>query len=71
MKIWVGVVIVLETFTTFIVLHTSYYYIVAHYWNPLFLFLAPPVWSTQLLPLVGFITGMTCQWCALAEILKL
>ncbi|TBU38569.1 hypothetical protein BD309DRAFT_513668 [Dichomitus squalens] len=61
MKIWVGTVITLETLSTTLVLHTSYYYIVTHYWNPLFLFLAPPVWSIKIFPVVGFVTGMVCQ----------
>ncbi|EJF60269.1 hypothetical protein DICSQDRAFT_127778 [Dichomitus squalens LYAD-421 SS1] len=32
---------------------TSYYYVVTLFWDPVFVFTSPPVWSAQLLPLGG------------------
>ncbi|TBU37457.1 hypothetical protein BD309DRAFT_974029, partial [Dichomitus squalens] len=53
LKAWVGIVVILETWTAILVMHASYYYVVTLFWDPVFVFTSPPVWSAQLLPLGG------------------
>ncbi|KAM5539864.1 hypothetical protein V8D89_006367 [Ganoderma adspersum] len=61
MKVWVGLVLVLETFISCLILHTTYFYLVQLYWDPTYFFLQKPVWSLCLLPIPGSIAALVSQ----------
>ncbi|KAI0756136.1 hypothetical protein C8Q80DRAFT_1264233 [Daedaleopsis nitida] len=61
LKAWVLIVLVLETFTTILTLHTAYFYLVTKYWEPTYFFTASTVWSINLLPIPGSIAALVSQ----------
>ncbi|TBU31270.1 hypothetical protein BD311DRAFT_795578 [Dichomitus squalens] len=61
LRIWVLIMLVFETFTTVMVMHTTYYYAITKYWDAGAFDILPPVWSVSLLPGVGSITGLVSQ----------
>ncbi|KAI0714615.1 hypothetical protein C8Q76DRAFT_727410 [Earliella scabrosa] len=61
LRAWVIVVVVLETFTTILTLHTAYFYLVSKYWEPEYFFISPTVWSINLLPIPATIAALASQ----------
>ncbi|KAI0801449.1 hypothetical protein C8Q74DRAFT_1242142 [Fomes fomentarius] len=61
LKAWVLIVMVLETFTTVLTLHTAYFYLITKFWEPTYFFLNPTVWSINLLPIPGSIAALISQ----------
>ncbi|KAH9923190.1 uncharacterized protein BXZ73DRAFT_103982 [Epithele typhae] len=61
LKIWVAVVVFLETFTSALICHTSYFYLVTKYWDSTYFFVSPPVWSLDLLPVPGSVAALLSQ----------
>ncbi|KAI0756139.1 hypothetical protein C8Q80DRAFT_1264236 [Daedaleopsis nitida] len=61
LKAWVLIVMVLETFTTILTLHTAYFYLVTKFWEPRHFFTASTVWSINLLPIPGSIAALVSQ----------
>ncbi|RPD82704.1 hypothetical protein L226DRAFT_549338 [Lentinus tigrinus ALCF2SS1-7] len=62
LKLWVAAVVVLETFTSALILHTAYFYLIQKYWEPTYFFVNRTVWSINLLPIPGSIAALTSQF---------
>ncbi|KAI0327373.1 hypothetical protein GY45DRAFT_1373256 [Cubamyces sp. BRFM 1775] len=60
LKIWVTVVVVIETLNTALTMHASYVYLIRNYFNPLSL-LGSPVWSLSSLPIPGSLAAVVSQ----------
>ncbi|KAH9923194.1 uncharacterized protein BXZ73DRAFT_103986 [Epithele typhae] len=61
LKAWVAIVVVLETFTTALICHTAYFYLITKYWDPTYFFIGPPVWSINLLPPPATVAALLSQ----------
>ncbi|RDX50497.1 hypothetical protein OH76DRAFT_1402542 [Lentinus brumalis] len=62
LKCWVMAVVVLETFTSVLIIHTAYFYLVTKYWEPTYFFIQRTVWSINLLPIPGSIAALISQF---------
>ncbi|KAM5535773.1 hypothetical protein V8D89_010587 [Ganoderma adspersum] len=55
LKIWVMIVVVLQTFISALQFHAMWFYLVQLYWDPTYFFLEKVVWSFNLLPVTALI----------------
>ncbi|KAI0776740.1 hypothetical protein BD413DRAFT_228052 [Trametes elegans] len=60
LKIWVAIVLFLETFNTALTMHSCYTYLVTNFANPSIL-VGRPVWSMWAFPLTGSLTSLVCE----------
>ncbi|KAI8990418.1 hypothetical protein BD414DRAFT_483569 [Trametes punicea] len=60
LKIWVIIVVLLETLNTVLTMHSSYVYLITNYFDPIAL-LGAPVWSMTILPIPGSLAAVVCQ----------
>ncbi|KAI9059691.1 hypothetical protein FKP32DRAFT_1679746 [Trametes sanguinea] len=60
MKAWVVLAVVLQLVTTALIMHTSYYYLVTYYLNPI-VFTKPGVWTSAVVPVFGSINNLVCE----------
>ncbi|KAM5544525.1 hypothetical protein V8D89_001423 [Ganoderma adspersum] len=60
-KIWVAIVIVMQTFLSALVLHTAWFYLIQLYWEPAEFFLQGTVWSLNLIAIAGPMTALCSQ----------
>ncbi|KAI0651201.1 hypothetical protein C8Q79DRAFT_18240 [Trametes meyenii] len=60
LKLWVVVVVFIETVNSALTIHTSYVYLITNYSNPASL-LGPPVWSLSILPIPASFAALVSQ----------
>ncbi|KAI8982889.1 hypothetical protein BD414DRAFT_579163, partial [Trametes punicea] len=60
MKCWVIAAVVLQLFTTAMIMYTSYDYLVTHYLDPA-VFLGRNIWSSGTVPLIGALGNLVCE----------
>ncbi|KAJ3015361.1 hypothetical protein NUW54_g1067 [Trametes sanguinea] len=67
MKAWrldsfsqVVLAVILQLVTTALIMHTSYYYLVTYYLNPI-VFTKPDVWTSAVVPVFGSINNLVCE----------
>ncbi|KAI0742853.1 hypothetical protein C8Q80DRAFT_935789 [Daedaleopsis nitida] len=60
LKSWVSIVFLLELFHTALTMHSSYYYLVTNYDNPIVL-ARPTIWSIQVISIPACLTGFLSQ----------
>ncbi|KAM5538565.1 hypothetical protein V8D89_007898 [Ganoderma adspersum] len=61
LKVWVIIVVILQTFLSVLVLHTTWFYLVQMYWEPTYFFIRKTVWSLNLLPTAASATALCSQ----------
>ncbi|KAI0706649.1 hypothetical protein C8Q76DRAFT_750225 [Earliella scabrosa] len=60
LKVWVTVMLILETINCVLTLHICYAYMIEHYFDPAYL-LAAPVWSMKILPLPACLSAVITE----------
>ncbi|PIL34725.1 hypothetical protein GSI_03506 [Ganoderma sinense ZZ0214-1] len=61
LKVWVAIVVILQTFVSALVFHTTWVYSIHSYWDRTYLFLGKVVWSINILPTISSITAISSQ----------
>ncbi|KAI0651518.1 hypothetical protein C8Q79DRAFT_1004807 [Trametes meyenii] len=60
MKIWVVTAVALQLFTSALTMHTTYYYLVTYYLNPL-VFTKPDVWTSANVPIFAALSTLVSE----------
>ncbi|PIL22653.1 hypothetical protein GSI_15345 [Ganoderma sinense ZZ0214-1] len=61
LKVWVVIVVILQTFVSALIFHTTWVYWIQSYWDPTNIFLGKSIWSINVLPIVSSITAISSQ----------